>query len=166
MSQFTEALVISPLADGKTWVLINPFGYEIGKEGSGDLISVKPGFMTDFASIPRLFWAILPKWGKYGNAAVIHDWLYWSQKKSRKESDNIMLEAMTVLTVKKWKKKLIYYAVRLFGWIAWKRNRWDRNAGFERVKMKKKINSLEISRRPGFTRRAFRHLFLRNRIKK
>ncbi len=71
MSRFTRALVVSPLADGKTWVLVEPFAYDVGELGSGDTIEVRRGFMTDFASIPRLFWIALPKWGKYGNAAVI-----------------------------------------------------------------------------------------------
>src|SRR5438046_10170088 len=73
MSRFTEALVVTPLADGNTWVIVRPFGYDVGREGSGDRIDVRMGFMTDFGSIPRLFWIALPKWGKYGNAAVIHD---------------------------------------------------------------------------------------------
>ena len=89
MSRFTEALVVTPLADGNTWVIVRPFGYDVEREGSGDRIDVRVGFMTDFASIPRLFWIALPKWGKYGNAAVIHDWLYWTQRRSRPSSDRI-----------------------------------------------------------------------------
>ncbi len=63
MSQFTEALVVSPLADGKTWVVVRPFGYDRSVEGSGDRIQVEIGFMTDFASVPRPLWVILPKGG-------------------------------------------------------------------------------------------------------
>ena len=68
MSQFTDVLVVSPLADGKTWVIVRDFGYDVGAENSGDHIDVAIGFKTDFATIPRLFWVILPKWGRYGNA--------------------------------------------------------------------------------------------------
>ena len=46
-------------------------------------IEVAEGFETDFASVPRLLWVVLPKWGKYGNAAMVHDWLYWKQDRSR-----------------------------------------------------------------------------------
>ena len=127
MSRFTEPLVVTPLSDGKTWVTLSDFGYEVGSEGSGDLINVQIGFYTDFASIPRLLWIVLPKWGKYGNAAVIHDWLYWEQPRSRKESDDILLEGMGVLEVKTWKKYAIYWAVRLFGWIAWRGNQRKKN---------------------------------------
>ena len=40
-------------------------------------------FMTDFASIPRPLWSILPQWGRYGNAAVVHDFGYWTQTRPR-----------------------------------------------------------------------------------
>lgn len=133
MSSFTNALVVSPLSDGRTWVILRRLGYDVGTEGSGDRVEVERLFMTDFASIPRLFWTILPRWGKYGNAAVIHDWLYWTQERTRLESDRIMLEAMGVLGVPPWQRWFIFHAVRAFGWSAWKRNQWDRRAGFHRV---------------------------------
>ncbi len=120
MSRFTESLVVTPLPDGKTWIILSDFGYEIGEEGSGDIINVPIGTYTDFASIPRPLWAIFPRWGKYGNAAVIHDWMYWNQSRSRKEADDIFLEGMGVLEVPNWKRYTIYYAVRWFGWLAWR----------------------------------------------
>ena len=116
MSRFTESLVVTPKPDGKTWIILSDFGYEVGEEGSGDVIGVPIGFHTDFASIPRPLWAIFPRWGKYGNAAVIHDFLYWEQDRTRVESDRVFLEAMRVLNVSFFIRKLIYYAVRLFGW--------------------------------------------------
>ena len=133
MSKFTEVLVVSPLADGRTWVTRKEFGYDVGKEGSGDSVEVEIGFMTDFASVPRPLWAFLPRWGKYGNAAVIHDWCYWEQKRSRKKSDEIFREAMEVLKVPKWKILLMYYAVKLGGCFAWSGNKRMRKKGENRV---------------------------------
>ena len=129
MSQFTKALVVTPLADGRTWVLLDEFSYDVGREGSGDTVHVPPKFMTDFASVPRLLWWVFPQWGKYGNAAVIHDWGYWSKERTRKETDRIFLEGMEVLGVGSVKRQLMYYAVRLFGWLAWHAagKRKDRN---------------------------------------
>lgn len=72
MGKFTDALVVTPLADGNTWVLMGAFGYGQGEER----IEVAAGFETDFASVPRLLWVAFPKWGTYGNVAVVHDWLY------------------------------------------------------------------------------------------
>jgi hypothetical protein len=123
MSRFTESLVVTPKPDGRTWIVLSDFGYEVGEEGSGDVINVGIGFHTDFASIPRPLWVFLPKWGKYGNAAVIHDYLYWEQPRTRLESDTILLEGMVVLEVAYFTRYAIYWAVRLGGWWAWRRNR-------------------------------------------
>lgn len=123
MSRFTEPLVVTPQPDGRTWIILSDFGYEVGKIGSGDVIDVPIGFHTDFASIPRPLWAVFPRWGKYGNAAVVHDWLYRSQRRSRKEADDIFLEGMVVLDVPRWTRRTIYYAVRWFGCFAWRANK-------------------------------------------
>ena len=40
MSRFTDALVVSPMADGKTWVTLRPFSYDVGEEGSGDTVDL------------------------------------------------------------------------------------------------------------------------------
>ncbi len=127
MSRFTEPLVVTPRPDGRTWIVLSDFGYEVGKVGSGDVINVPIGFHTDFASIPRPLWVIFPRWGKYGNAAVIHDWLYWDQPRSREAADDILLKAMGDLKVSPWQKYPIYWAVRLGGWWAWWRNPSKRN---------------------------------------
>ena len=43
----------------------------------GELQTVIPkGFITDFASVPRWLWSILPPHGKMANAAILHDYLY------------------------------------------------------------------------------------------
>jgi len=145
--------VVTPLADGKTWVILRDFGYDVGAEGSGDTINVAIGFQTDFASIPRLFWAVLPRWGRYGNAAVIHDWLYWTQLRGRRESDRVFLEGMGVLGVGALTRWTIYLAVRGFGWLAWIRNRADRAAGFDRVAAVQGVKAGVESARPGALRR-------------
>lgn len=41
--------------------------------GSEDVITIPAGFRTDLASVPRIFWALLPPNGVYENAAVVHD---------------------------------------------------------------------------------------------
>lgn len=157
MSRFTDALVVSPMADGKTWVTLRPFGYDVGEEGSGDTVDVEIGFTTDFASVPRMLWWAMPRWGKYGNAAVIHDWLYWNQNCSRPAADAIMLEAMGVVSVPVWQRYPIYWAVRLFGGIAWMRNQWDLAAGFNRVLDETQFKSVKKSGRHGLLRCGWRH---------
>ena len=144
MSRFTEILTVSPLPDGKRWLTRKEFGYDIGKEGSGNSIDVPIGFKTDFTSIPRLLWAVIPRWGKYGNAAVIHDYCYWDQTRTRKESDEIFREAMEVLEVPRFKISLMYSAVRLFGWLAWSGNKQRIKKGINKVADKIPEKSVEM----------------------
>lgn len=133
MSQFTKALVVTPLADGRTWVLLEPFSYDVGREGSGDTVQVPVKFMTDFASVPRPLWVVFPQWGKYGNAAVIHDWGYWSKERTKAETDRIFLEGMTVLGVGAITRTVMYLAVHLFGGFAW------RSAGRRKARNESKV---------------------------
>jgi len=122
MSRFTKILVVSPLADGRTWYLQEEFGYDVGAEGSHDRIDVPAGFLTDFASVPRLLWTFFPRWGRYGNAAVIHDFLYWERSRGKWESDKIFLEAMEVLKVSWFTRHLMFLAVVVGGlWTWWRR---------------------------------------------
>ena len=161
MSRFTDALVVTPLADGSTWAIVRAFGYDVGSEGSGDRIEVAIGFQTDFATVPRPFWVILPKWGRYGNASVIHDWLYWTQARPRREADAVFLEAMGVLDVSTPVKYVLFWAVRLFGGLAWVRNRADRAAEFDRVLADVHLKASTPSQRPGTLRRLVNHAWRR-----
>lgn len=92
-------------------------------------IVVEEGFDTDYASIPRIFWNILPPDGEYSEGAVIHDSEYWFQTREREVADLILLEAMEALGVSWIKRQTIYRAVRAFGWMAWNENRRKRLAG-------------------------------------
>jgi hypothetical protein len=133
MSKFTNILIVSPLPDGKSWVIRNSFSYDIGEENSKNTINIPIGFTTDFTSVPRFLWWLFPRWGKYGNAAVIHDYCYWEQMLSRKEADLIFKEAMEVLQVPKWKISTIYRAVRTFGHIAWNKNKKNKEKGVTKI---------------------------------
>lgn len=120
-SSFTAPLTVTKL--GKSWRVSRSFRYYIAHENSHDYIEVPENFETDFASVPRGLWNIFPPDGEYTQAAVLHDYLYNTKLRTRSESDRIFLEAMTVLLVPAWKRQLMYRAVRLFGWIPWKKRR-------------------------------------------
>lgn len=123
MSSFTTDLKLQPLDDGKTFRLLEPFRYRLGSLDSQNIITIPEGFETDFASVPQIFWNILPPWGKYGKAAVLHDYLYKSGMFDRSRCDEIFLEAMEALNVSWIKRKTIYAGVRMGGWIAWNNHR-------------------------------------------
>jgi hypothetical protein len=119
MSSFTTPLVLR-YVDGREWEVVEAFEYHVGEYPSQHVIEVEEGFITDFASIPPIFWPILPPTGKYGKAAVIHDKCYSCKMCTRRKADDIFLEAMGVLNVGSFTKHTIYNMVRLFGWVAWK----------------------------------------------
>jgi len=121
MSSFTKPLVVKKLKSGM-WEVSVGFIYYIGKEGGEDYVFVPTGFKTDFASVPRIFWSILPPDGQYTQSCVLHDFLYFKKNRPRKNCDKIFLESMQVLGVAWWKRCIIYRAVRLFGWIPWKKS--------------------------------------------
>jgi hypothetical protein len=112
----TGPLQFELLPDGMSVRLLRPFSVKVR---SGEVIEVPQNFVTDFASVPRIFWRIIPPWGKYSPAAVIHDFLYTVAKCSRFEADDIFLELMTRLGVPLWKRFSMYWAVRLGGEFAW-----------------------------------------------
>ncbi len=96
-------------------------------------VTVPTGFVTDFASIPRVFWSALRPDGEYAYAAVVHDYLYWTQTRTREEADLILNMAMEDFHVGGVTAKLIYGAVRLAGKSAWNGNAEKKAQGEKRV---------------------------------
>jgi hypothetical protein len=115
MSAFCSPLTVTKLPSGR-WMVARAFKYEF----KGEIIEVPEGFETDFASVPRGLWNIIPPDGEYTQGAVLHDFLYNRQFFSRAKCDWIFLDAMKVLNVPGWKRWAMYLAVRSFGWVPWK----------------------------------------------
>lgn len=85
---------------------------------SRGVITVPKGFLTDGASVPKMFWSIFDPFGEYFRAAVLHDFLYSTQGcawLTRKECDDLFKEAMFNAGVPWVKRDLIYRTVRMFG---------------------------------------------------
>jgi hypothetical protein len=78
-------------------------------------VTVPAGFQTDFASVPRIPVAFLLAGDEAHMPAVVHDFLYSSKICTREEADNTFLEAMTATGVTKWRRTLMWAAVRMFG---------------------------------------------------
>jgi hypothetical protein len=98
----------------RNWLLLDGFAFDSAVLQR--VVEVPPGFVTDFASIPRPLWSLLPPTGTYGRAAVIHDFLYRAVGYCpRAAADRTLLEAMTVLGVARLTRWAIYGGVRLGG---------------------------------------------------
>lgn len=121
MSSFTTSLIVE-LLGGRRWRLAFAFTFHIGGKYAERAISVPAGFITDFASIPKIIFWVLPWWAKFNKASVLHDWLYQEHILTRAEADFAFYEAMLVAfrhhRTGPFVAWLEYWAVRLFGWMA------------------------------------------------
>ena len=111
----------------------------VGISIKGSRVTVKKGFVTDLASVPRMCWAVIAPWD-VARAAIIHDLLYKRIRQYRAKNENLegvnneelrikynaekraaddvflmaMLDAQP--SVPKWKIYSAYWSVRLFGY--------------------------------------------------
>jgi hypothetical protein len=136
--------------DGRFFKVTAPFNYAVGYPDGKTIVHVPAGFITDFASIPRVLWSFIPPTGFYGKAAVIHDFLYINGNINgmvipQKYADDVLNEGMVVLA-SAWilehgrtepgqpyiprgelktliEREIIYKGVRIGGWATWKRYR-------------------------------------------
>jgi hypothetical protein len=102
------------------WMLKRPLVFSC----DGFVTIVPARFSTDFASVPRLpfiFWLFADDAYK---AATLHDFLYFSPGVDRGFADHRFLRAMEVEGVPLWRRRPIYWAVRLFGGLV-RRNTYD-----------------------------------------
>ena len=83
-------------------------------------VYVPAGFVTDFASVPRLPFAFWLFGDSAHRAGVLHDWLY-SQGEPRRWCDAVFLAAMQAEGLLAWRRYPMWLAVRLFGARAWGR---------------------------------------------
>jgi len=126
---FVTALIARDLGDGRNWVLVHDLVYK----GMVDEFTVPARFTTDFASVPRLLQGIAPKLGRQNRSAVLHDWLYSTRPLvlrkhgyapiTRKDADGIFRRCMREDKVSWLRRWTFWTAVRLGGWVIWRR-RW------------------------------------------
>lgn len=123
MSSFTSPLHLTvhtvPLAQ-RPFELTEPFQYWTLIDAPADTvrwIDVPCGYRTDFASVPRIFWPLFPPVGRVGKAAVVHDWLCDESPHScdHTTAADIFDEAMRVLEVPAWQRRIMVAAVKVFG---------------------------------------------------
>ena len=129
-NSFKTPLVVEVMPSGKRFRLYLDFTY-LWKRLYIE-VHVKRGFETDFASIPRIFRWLISKLGRYNKAAVIHDAIYQDAVTTtndyvftRAEADLCFLDGMEDFGVVKWKRNLMYWGVRIGGWLAWKKREGD-----------------------------------------
>ena len=95
--------------DTNCWELKAPLVYH-GKEETFTLL---PGFRTDFATVPFFLTWLVPRYGAYANAAVLHDWLLDETDKRRCDCDGIFRRALRELGVPFLRRWVMWAAVKL-----------------------------------------------------
>ena len=100
--------------------LVEPFSF-IGADGS--LYTIPAGFESDGASVPRFFWRFMsPKFDSLTlEASVMHDFGYERHIGTRAQVDAKYYSDLVAYGYPRWKAKVTYYAVRIFGGPHWKR---------------------------------------------
>ena len=95
------------------WLVIADFAYE--SDVAGATITVPSGYVTDFASVPRIPFVYDHLGDIAQRPAVIHDYLYSKGELARDVADGILLEAMELTEIPWAKRRLIYLGVRFGG---------------------------------------------------
>nr|MDT0663995.1 DUF1353 domain-containing protein [Micromonospora sp. DSM 115978] len=113
MPFLSQRIVVEEFSDTR-WRVVEPIVYQADHE----LFTVPAGFQTDFASVPRFLTWLIPTYGRYTKAAILHDWL-WSEaacgRVDRSDADGIFCRAMRELDVPFLRRWLMWAAVRLGG---------------------------------------------------
>lgn len=120
MSAFLTDLEVENINDTEhegrgSWRLLTPLEYQ--SDVANKTIVVPTGFVTDFASVPRLPVTYALAGDTAHKAAVVHDWLYSTGDFARNLADKVLKEAALTEGVPAWRAWLIYAGVRLGGGI-------------------------------------------------
>lgn len=111
---FQGEVVVSPVQPaGKRWTVKQPFSYT----GKTESFTVPADFTTDFASVPRVFSWLLPRYGRWTQAAILHDYLWGESKKgeaalNKFDADGLFNRAMRELGVPYLRRWIMWAAVR------------------------------------------------------
>lgn len=114
---FRSRLAAQKMPDGQ-WELLRPLVYDC--DLTGKTYRVPKGFKTDYCSVPRLPFAYWLFGGVADEAGCLHDYFYRTPGvEPRHIADAVFLEAMSYLAVPRWRRAVMFYGVRLFGWTSY-----------------------------------------------
>lgn len=80
--------------------------------GRDDLFAIPAGFVTDFATVPRLVVWMFPKYGAYTRAAILHDYLLVTGDVPRHAADGLFRRVLRELNVSLLRRWMMWAGVR------------------------------------------------------
>lgn len=123
---FTTWLNLRAYVD-REWIVLEPLEWR----SDAAHVVVPRGFVTDLASIPRPLRWLLDVTGPSREPAVLHDYLYCSQRDyggnpvTRRWADGLFRLALAAEGVSLLTRTVYWLGVRLGGWLQWGRRRRD-----------------------------------------
>jgi hypothetical protein len=109
---FDSPAVTVRRASDQLWEVVQPLVYH----GRLDTFVVPAGFRTDFATVPRVVVWLIPRFGRYTLAAVLHDWLVTEGLSSRavssRDADGLFRRVLRELGVPPARRWLMWCGVR------------------------------------------------------
>ncbi|MBF6071205.1 DUF1353 domain-containing protein [Nocardia farcinica] len=95
--------------DGTFWRLAQPLVYR----GASQEFTVPAGFRTDFASVPRALVWLIPRYGAYTRAAILHDYLRAGAVVRAADADGIFRRSLREFGVSVPRRWMMWAAVRV-----------------------------------------------------
>lgn len=119
---------IEPTKDKGWWRLLSSHTVQL-LEGQ---VTVPEGYVTNGATIPRILWTITghPLSTDFIEPALVHDYLCERAEQERSYQGRVWADATFLYLLVKnnvpaWKSILMYYTVRINGWITFWRVWWS-----------------------------------------
>lgn len=126
---FSGPLDLRAHAPGE-WLVLNPLIYE---SLSGRTYGIPAGFITDLASIPKVMRPVFNPNDESRKPAVLHDLRYCLKQGTRKEADDLFLEALGRSGVGFARRWSMWMGVRAGGWVYWNKRNGVTEADFSSI---------------------------------
>lgn len=76
---------------------------------------IPEGFISDGASVPRVFWSVFSPAGKLFEASLLHDYMYKEKIASKEEADVLFYSNIIAYGTNKFLAKIAYLFVKYGG---------------------------------------------------
>ena len=78
------------------------------------MLTIRKGFRTDLASVPKIFRSFISVVGNHVEAAIVHDYFCDNTDISGEQNAKMFYLLMRRYNVPKWKAKTMYYCVKWY----------------------------------------------------